>query len=404
MNPYDNPQGSPYDNPHGNPQGGQGPEPVSERAFDPIDVASSVYEHGWGPGPVAPAPARPVPSTPVPFLPHPATTGPDAAGQPGRDRPAAPPGVPPAPAAGASGPVPVLGEEPGAVHHVGRKPPAYTPEPTGIADVGADLYAGTLPDTVVDGGTFGPVTVRAASVRGDSHRYRGECRQDAVLVTRAGDLLLLAVADGVGSQQHSQRGSNGVLRLLARQVAHKAETLLACLRIGAEADFAVLMGQMVAAVAGELAKDAGQWGLDPKSYATTLRALLVPADADVAARGFVSVGDGGLLRLREGGWTNCEQDEDDGALISTRTHCLPEAYEQTRVRLITDTRPGDLLVLCTDGLALPLLKEPDLQDFLADRWGGPDVPGLAEFLWQAQVRVRSYDDDRTAVCLWEAAR
>ena len=46
-----------------------------------------------------------------------------------------------------------------------------------------------------------------------------------------------------------------------------------------------------------------------------------------------------------------------------------------------------------------------MRELLAEQWGGA-VPGLADFLRRAQVRAqvraRSYDDDRTVVCLWEA--
>ncbi|MFF8771515.1 protein phosphatase 2C domain-containing protein [Kitasatospora sp. NPDC015120] len=428
MNAYDNA----YDDqlPPGRAQE-PGPEHAPSRKEDPIDLAASVYEHGWGPEPVAPAPARadapaeasrPVVSGPVVpegFLPRPIGPGPSAVREPrGADGPAvvvpgtgavtaadAPAG--PLPAGTAPGGVvrPASFREPGPLDHIGRKAPAYPAEPTDIPAVpGGDLFGALLPDTVVDGGRFGPVTVRAASVRGDGHRYAAECRQDAVLVVRTGELLLVAVADGVGSQSHSHHGSHGILRMLTRQVAQKAETLLAFLRSGAELDFASLTSRLIAEAADQLAEEARKEGRPPKSYSTTLRALLVPADPAVPFRGFVSVGDGGLLRLRGGGWQNLEAAEaaEGGALISTRTDCLPEAYEHARARLITDTRPGDLLVLCTDGLALPLLKEPELQGWLGERWGS-EVPGLAEFLWQTQVRVRSYDDDRSVVCLWEAA-
>ncbi|MFB7472201.1 protein phosphatase 2C domain-containing protein [Kitasatospora sp. NPDC056184] len=410
--------------------GGRAPEPGPEHARtrkgDPIDLAASVYEHGWGPEPVAKAPAEapaegpaevPVeaartvvsgPVVPEGFVPRPIGPGPSAVREPwSADAPALVPPAAEAVTAPGAGPVvrPASFRESGPLTHVGRKPPTYPAEPTDIPAVsGGDLFGALLPDTVVDGGRFGPVTVRAASVRGDGHRYAAECRQDTALVVRTGELLLVAVADGVGSQSHSHHGSHGIVRLLTRQVAQKAETLLAFLRSGAELDFASLMSRLVATAAGDLAREAERAGLPPKSHSTTLRALLVPADPAVPFRGFVSVGDGGLLRLREDGWQNLEAPEADegGALISTRTDCLPEAYEHVRARLIADTRPGDLLVLCTDGLALPLLKEPELQRWLGERWGR-EAPGLAEFLWQTQVRVRSYDDDRSVVCLWEAA-
>ncbi|WP_327073572.1 protein phosphatase 2C domain-containing protein [Kitasatospora purpeofusca] len=436
MNPHESP-----------PPAGQVPEPGPEHAptrkVDPIELAASVYED-WDlkppdPGPApAPAPADAVVGpvvtpgrvAPEDFLPRPIGQGPAAVREPWTDpvsplggpvEPAAPAVVPPSGTTAPTGSAPTGGaattaadpvvrppsfRPPGPLAHVGRKAPAYPAEPTDIPTVrGGDLYGGLLPDTVVDGGRFGPVTVRAASVRGDSHRYAAECRQDASLVVRAGGLLLVAVADGVGSQPHSHHGSNGIIRLLAKHVLPKADTLLDLLRTGAAADFAGLTGRLVAAAAEGLAQEAERFGHPPKTWSTTLRALLVPADPAVPARGFLAVGDGGLLRLRAGGWENLDADGDggDGAgtLISTRTDCLPEAYERARTALITDTRPGDVLVLCTDGLALPLVKEPELREFLGGRWGR-EVPGLAEFLWQAQVRVRSYDDDRSVVCLWEA--
>ncbi|MFD4907838.1 protein phosphatase 2C domain-containing protein [Kitasatospora purpeofusca] len=430
MNPHESP-----------PPAGQVPEPGPEHAptrkVDPIELATSVYED-WDLKPPDPRPADAVVGpvvtpgrvTPEDFLPRPIGQGPAAVREPWAD-PVSPLGGPVEPAAPAvvlpaemplptgsapTGRAPTTAADPvvrppsfrppGPLAHVGRKAPAYPAEPTDIPTVrGGDLYGGLLPDTVVDGGRFGPVTVRAASVRGDSHRYAAECRQDASLVVRAGGLLLVAVADGVGSQPHSHHGSNGIVRLLAKHVLPKADTLLDLLRTGAAADFAGLTGRLVAAAAEELAQEAERFGHPPKTWSTTLRALLVPADPAVPARGFLAVGDGGLLRLREDGWENLDADGDggDGAgtLISTRTDCLPEAYERVRTALITDTHPGDVLVLCTDGLALPLVKEPELREFLGGRWGR-EVPGLAEFLWQAQVRVRSYDDDRSVVCLWEA--
>ena len=40
---------------------------------------------------------------------------------------------------------------------------------------------------------------------------------------------------------------------------------------------------------------------------------------------------------------------------------------------------------------------------VCDTWGTGMAPEPADFLWQLQFRVKSYDDDRTAVCLWEGA-
>lgn len=58
--------------------------------------------------------------------------------------------------------------------------------------------------------------------------------------------------------------------------------------------------------------------------------------------------------------------------------------------------------MCTAGLAEPFGGEPELAAHLADRWSGPEPPGLAAFLADAQVRVKGYADDRTAAAVWEA--
>ncbi len=65
-------------------------------------------------------------------------------------------------------------------------------------------------------------------------------------------------------------------------------------------------------------------------------------------------------------------------------------------------RPGDTLLMCTSGLADPLRGEPELAAHLTGRWSALEPPGLAEFLADAQVRVKGYADDRTAAAVWEA--
>jgi hypothetical protein len=65
-------------------------------------------------------------------------------------------------------------------------------------------------------------------------------------------------------------------------------------------------------------------------------------------------------------------------------------------------RPGDVLVMCSGGLAEPLRGEPALCAYLAHRWSRSAAPGLAAFLADTQVRVKGYADDRTAAAVWEA--
>ncbi|MCT9005651.1 protein phosphatase 2C domain-containing protein [Streptomyces rhizosphaerihabitans] len=302
------------------------------------------------------------------------------------------------------GPVPTLG----APFHSGPKPPLYAPEPRELPSVRQDPTAALTPDMVVDGAGYGALTVRAASVRGDSHRYQGEPRQDSLAVVRLGapgadGLLMLAVADGVGSAARSHIGSQEACRLAAMELDSVSADLSETLRAGDETGFAVLVDIAVGRTATLLAHRAREHGDDPAAYATTLRALLVPLDPRVRTRGFLAVGDGGTALLRAGEWnlSLTDPEHDGDGMIDTRTAALPHGH-RARACLLAPALPGDVLVLCTDGLSTPLAGDAGMRDFLGSGWGKGAAPAPADFLWQLQYRVKSYDDDRTAVVLWEA--
>lgn len=347
-------------------------------------------------------PDGPPPTAPTAPMATAAPTAPTAH-QPGRQPQPFPQAHDPAPPAAPR--VPVLGVPP----YSGAKAPLYPPEPRGVPAVREDPTAALVPDTVVDGAGYGALTVRAASVRGDSHRYQSEPRQDSLAVTRIGEpgrdeLLLLAVADGVGSAPRSHVGSQEACRLAAMHLDAVAGDLAGALRSGDRTRFGTAAEGALQRVATLLAHHARERGDDPGAYATTLRALLVPVDSEVRTRGFLAVGDGGTSLLREGEWhlSLTDPEPGEGGMIDTRTAALPHSHT-VQATLIRDARPGDVLVLCTDGLSTPLAGDPGIRAFLGEAWGGPAVPAPADFLWQTQYRVKSYDDDRTVVVLWEDA-
>jgi hypothetical protein len=80
---------------------------------------------------------------------------------------------------------------------------------------------------------------------------------------------------------------------------------------------------------------------------------------------------------------------------------LPPPTEPFRFRASV-ARPGDTLLLASEGLAEPMRSEPALPKELAGRWAGAEPPGLAAFLADVQLRVKGYADDRTGVAVWEA--
>ncbi|KAB1986380.1 serine/threonine protein phosphatase [Streptomyces triticiradicis] len=378
------------------------PDPLDETWQSVDEVFSAEPESGAAvavPGPSATPSAGPALS----YGQGPQQSAPSYEPGPVGTPPCAPPPAPDGPGA-YGGAVPVLG----APFHSGPKPPLYAPEPLELPSVRQDPAAALTPDMVVDGAGYGALTVRAASVRGDSHRYQGEPRQDSLAVVRLGapgpdGLLLLAVADGVGSAARSHVGSQEACRLAAMELEGVSAELAETVRAGDRPGFAALVDTAVGRIATLLAHRAREHGDDPAAYATTLRALLVPLDPRVRTRGFLAVGDGGTALLRAGEWnlSLTDPEHDGDGMIETRTAALPHGH-RARALLLGPALPGDVLVLCTDGLSTPLAGDAGMRDFLGAGWGRGTVPGPADFLWQLQYRVKSYDDDRTAVVLWEA--
>ncbi|MFJ4334872.1 MULTISPECIES: protein phosphatase 2C domain-containing protein [unclassified Streptomyces] len=322
--------------------------------------------------------------------------------------------------------------------YVGSGPPTYDAEPTALPPADPDGLDGLVPDTVLEGARYGTCTLRAVSVRGDSARYRGEPRRDALLVARFGAgehaLVLVAMATGARATAGAHRAAAEVCRWIGRAVGRSHARLAEDLRAARRGDLKSGLHRLTDRSLGRLRAGAAEQGLAPDEYAATLRCLLLPADPECRTRVFFGVGAGGLLRLRDGSWQDMEPDagEVTGAPVlgfgSAPNDAPAETPDGDRLTMdlgITTppgpydgppaepprepfrfrasvARPGDVLLMCTAGLAEPLLSEPELGELLARRWAGRPVPGLGEFLADSGVRVKGYADDRTAAAVWEA--
>ncbi|WP_338702523.1 protein phosphatase 2C domain-containing protein [Streptomyces sp. Q6] len=301
----------------------------------------------------------------------------------------------------------------GAPPHTGKRPPRYPPRPLRTPSLhDGDEFAAFTPHVLLDGCEQGRLVVRATSIRGDSHNWEGTCRQDAMLVTRIGppeaEMLLLAVADGVGSAAYSHIGSYRMSRLAAVHLERDATSLFSALCAGDSAELGALANKAVASAVSKLrsmrerkADNVERAYLDA-DYATTLHVLLVPTDPAVRERVLFGVGDGGLFLHHAGQWLSVDAAEPPAeGVLDTRTEALPHAYRTVRTRLIR-TVPSDVLLLGTDGITNPLTqKDPEFAQLLAGAWCRGEIPSMSDFLWQAQTRAMSYDDDRTVICLWE---
>ncbi|QCX79829.1 hypothetical protein C9F11_31190 [Streptomyces sp. YIM 121038] len=317
--------------------------------------------------------------------------------------------------------------------YVGDGPPTYEAEPTGLPAADPDDLGSLVADTVLDGARYGASTLRAASVRGDSARYRAEPRRDALLTARFGAgedaLVLVAMATGARATAGAHRAAADACAWIGRAVGRSHARLAQDIKAARRGDLKSGLHRLTDRSLGKLRARAADLGLEPEEYTASLRCLLLPADPRCRTRVFFGVGSGGLFRLRGGEWQDieprvatttgaavvgfgsppAETPEGDRLTMDLGITTPPSPYEPApapprdpfRFRASV-ARPGDTLLLCTGGLAEPLRGEPELSRHLTRRWAEGGPPGLAAFLADTQVRVKGYADDRTAAAVWEA--
>ncbi|MBT2526212.1 protein phosphatase 2C domain-containing protein [Streptomyces sp. ISL-99] len=319
---------------------------------------------------------------------------------------------------------------------VGDRPPTYDAEPTALPAADPRELGALVADTVLDGARYGTYTLRAASVRGDSARYRGEPRRDALLTARfgsgAGALVLVAVAGGSRAAGNAHLAAADACRWIGEAVGRSHARLADDIRAGRRGDLKSGLHRLTDRGYGKLRARASELGLEPEEYTASLRCLLLPADPACRTRVFFGIGGGGLFRLRGGSWQDIEPAVPEPAAVtgapvvgfgsppsetpegdrltmdlgittppSPYVESVPPPTEPFRFRASV-ARPGDTLLLCSPGLAEPLRDEPSLAKELAERWAPAEPPGLAAYLADTSLRVKGYADDRTAVAVWEA--
>lgn len=269
--------------------------------------------------------------------------------------------------------------------------------PRGLPDV-----EWAAPDSVLDEADYPGLSIRAASLRGDAHRYNMMSRQDALglyeLEHSRGRAVLACVADGIGSRTQSHRGSSYACRMVVGAVRNHLEELLLA---SDEEALRKLSERVVHQVAREMISLEDREDALRGQTDTTLTLAL----ADLTPEGeptrflLVSVGDSPAYHLceRELKPLTGESGEDTD-ITSTATDALPRNMGHVQVRSRT-VGPGEMLLLCSDGLSNPMAAS-SVTERLVEWWGGERVPGRLEFGWQLDFQAKTHDDDRTAICLW----
>ncbi|MFM9615989.1 protein phosphatase 2C domain-containing protein [Streptomyces niveiscabiei] len=327
-----------------------------EASGDAASVPGSVQSSGLrsgvpvaAPGDAASTPVPPQPSdlrSGVPVeTPAPEDTAPVPAQPPG------PPSAPPVDAPAPPAPTTPLARKtldeprPHLKPYIGSGPPTYDADPTALPLADPDALDDLVPDTVLDGARYGAATLRAVSLRGDSARYRGEPRRDALLTARFGygenALVLVAMATGARATAGAHRAAAEVCRWIGRAVGRSHVRLVEDIRAGRRGDLKSGLHRLTDRSLGRLRAGAAEQGLTPEEYTATLRCLLLPADPACRTRVFFGVGEGGLFRLRGDEWQDIEPAPGEPAGepdVTARPRGNPR-IPHTRDATIPDTPP-----------------------------------------------------------------
>jgi hypothetical protein len=232
--------------------------------------------------------------------------------------------------------------------------------------------------------------VRAASIRGLMHRYRGQPRQDrfSVVYDEPTMTLIVTVCDGVGQFPLSQEAAAFVAIDAPRAyLVHR--------------DWRAAVKDVNERLKDFVAGAADRPHLDdvPETVrmATTLAATaicLAPGDR------YASVAwtdDSSVWTLVDGRWENLTPGPDASDDIhSGRVTALPHHDP----RLTTAGHPvgdGSLFVM-TDGVGVPLEGAAQVRDALAGWWADP--PDVFTFAQQVGFARKGHLDDRTVVGVW----
>jgi hypothetical protein len=256
------------------------------------------------------------------------------------------------------------------------------------------------PDTVVDGWATPELTVRGASVRGYDHRWYGVPRQDdfALAWLPERNWLVAAVADGVSAAPQSHIGAATAVRYATLWLATALpESLDQIDWSGLVANTAWSLVEQARVVLSDPAAEAAQ---AEELLASTLVCAVVEPRADHLAVALVGIGDSGAWLLGPDGYSNLEGGKDtSGPIASSAVSGLPRTPSEV-VPIRGQVRPGQVLLLGTDGFGDPLGSGDGLVGQLFRDRLTPGPPPLLEFAHLLDFSRETFDDDRTLVAIW----
>lgn len=269
---------------------------------------------------------------------------------------------------------------------LGRPSPASGSEPRLRPDGDAASAAWRA-----DGGRTEWCSVRVASVVGVRHRLAGEGTDDSYAWCHRDGVLMVAVADGIGSVPGSAGAAERACRAAA---ASNPAASNPAASDPAASDPAAPTGCAEAAVreAVTAAAVAAQGG-----GATTLVVACLRRGGEAAV---ARIGDSSAFLIRSDGSAVELFEPPDPDRADTATPALPMEGAGPEVRSVT-VSPGEALVLVTDGVADPWRDGPATVAPVLSK-GLSAAPGPLQMLGLTDFSRLGCHDDRTVLAVWPA--
>jgi hypothetical protein len=270
-------------------------------------------------------------------------------------------------------------------------------------------------DTILDFGRAGDLEVRAASLRGRSHRYGhgrrlSTTRQDEYCfqLSTDGQWLIVFVADGVSQGPESHVAAQIATRRGCQLVTQTIDDGIHPADMPWEEDIAPRLAGFIVSEAirrfnatdPQIAETNAAEVAAIMSTTAVAAVIRTTTDTEVGASFFAAgiAGDCSIWTLGTSGWHSLTPLKNEGLEIaSNAVRGLP--YLGKVLTFEGAISPGSALFLMSDGLGDPLASGTgEVGTYLALRWIAP--PGPYEFVCTLDFYRRSFDDDRTVVGIW----
>lgn len=267
--------------------------------------------------------------------------------------------------------------------------------PNGARTVCCPVRVVAVSDSACDGLSVGDLEIRAAAVRGMSHRWDGRPRQDAFSfgVDAGAHHIVLAVADGVSSAPHAEIGAQ-----LATY--HAVEFLVWALEHGMT--FGDLNGAALMAHVSTRIRAGSSFPVDDaldRLVATTLAVAVVET---TSRQGYhrvwtAQVGNSEAIVMRNGGYRYLGAVA-DGEIVDNRVASVPmrpDAVEERGSLVPT----GSVLFLCSDGITDALGHgRGSVGRYMGERLAEPPDP--LELARTIGFLRKGFLDDRVLTGVW----